>query len=39
MKKTAINAIIDLREFTKLGDKQTDFNTSFALYKLKKSLS
>lgn len=39
MKTTAINAIIALREFTKLGDKQTDFNTSFALYKLKKSLS
>lgn len=39
MKTTAINAIIALREFTKLGDKQVDFNTSFALYKLKKSLS
>ncbi len=39
MKTTAINAIVALREFTKLGDKQTDFNTSFALYKLKKELN
>lgn len=39
MKTTAIKAIIALREFTKLGDKQADFNTSFALYKLKKALN
>lgn len=39
MKTTAINAIVALREFTKLGDKQTDFNTSFALYRLKKALN
>lgn len=39
MKTTAIKAIIALREFTKLGDKQVDFNTSYALYKLKKELN
>lgn len=39
MKTTAINAIVALREFTKLGDKQVDdFKSSFALYRLKKSL-
>lgn len=40
MKTTAIKAIIALREFTKLGDKQvSDFKSSFALYKLKKALN